>query len=147
MGTMEKRKLKKTWDLNSWKNFKILQQPNWPNAEKYNQIIKQLYDYPALIFPNEIVQLKQKLIEVADNKAFIIQGGECAESFKEFSEKSITNKLKILFQMATIISYGASIDTVKIGRMAGQYAKPRTSKLKLKMGFLYLFIEEIQLMM
>ena len=134
MGTMEKRKLKKTWDLNSWKNFKILQQPNWPNVEKYNQIIKQLYDYPALIFPNEIVQLKQKLIEVADNKAFIIQGGECAESFKEFSEKSITNKLKILFQMATIISYGASIDTVKIGRMAGQYAKPRTSKTEVKNG-------------
>ena len=88
---------------------------------------KELKNYPALIFPDQIKQVKHRLKQVANNKAFLLQGGECAESFKEFSEKSIKNKLKILFQMATIISYGASIDTVKIGRFAGQYAKPRSS--------------------
>jgi 3-deoxy-7-phosphoheptulonate synthase len=131
---MEKRKLKETWDLNSWKNFEILQQPNWPHISKYNQIVQKLYDYPSLIFKNQITQLKQRLIQVENNKAFLIQGGDCAESFKEFSEISIKNKLKILFQMATIISYGASIETVKIGRIAGQYAKPRTLQLETRDG-------------
>ena len=131
---MEKRKLKEIWDLNSWKNFEILQQPDWPHISKYNQIIQKLHTYPSLIFQNQITQLKQRLIQVENNKAFLIQGGECAESFKEFSEISIKNKLKILFQMATIISYGASIETVKIGRIAGQYAKPRTLQLETRDG-------------
>jgi len=131
---MEKRKLKENWNLNSWKNFEILQQPNWPHISQYNQIIQKLCSYPSLIFQNQITQLKQRLIQVENNKAFLIQGGECAESFKEFSENSIKNKLKILFQMATIISYGASIETVKIGRIAGQYAKPRTLQLETRSG-------------
>jgi 3-deoxy-7-phosphoheptulonate synthase len=122
---MEKRRLKK-WDLNSWVDFEVLQQPSWPNISEYNNVIKKLHSYPSIILPNQISQLKQRLIQVSDNKAFLIQGGDCAESFKEFSEINIKNKLKILFQMATIISYGASIDTVKIGRIAGQYAKPRS---------------------
>ena len=124
---MEKRKLNPTWNLDSWTKFKILQQPNWPDRSEYDSVIKELKNYPALIFPDQIKQVKHRLKQVANNKAFLLQGGECAESFKEFSEKSIKNKLKILFQMATIISYGASIDTVKIGRFAGQYAKPRSS--------------------
>tara|TARA_Y100001970_G_scaffold129662_1_gene159856 strand:+ start:7085 stop:8437 length:1353 start_codon:yes stop_codon:yes gene_type:complete len=124
---MEKRKLNPTWRLDSWQQFKILQQPNWPHKTKYENVITELQSYPALIFPDQITQVKHRLKQVAKNKAFLLQGGECAESFKEFSEKSIKNKLKILFQMATIISYGASIDTVKIGRFAGQYAKPRSS--------------------
>ncbi len=124
---MEKRKLNPTWNLDSWTKFKILQQPNWPDQSEYDSVIKELKNYPALIFPDQIKQVKHRLKQVANNKAFLLQGGECAESFKEFSEKSIKNKLKILFQMATIISYGASIDTVKIGRFAGQYAKPRSS--------------------
>ena len=124
---MEKRKLNPIWNLDSWTKFEILQQPNWPDQSEYNSVIKELKNYPALIFPDQIKQVKHRLKQVANNKAFLLQGGECAESFKEFSEKSIKNKLKILFQMATIISYGASIDTVKIGRFAGQYAKPRSS--------------------
>ena len=124
---MEKRKLNKLWNLKSWEKYQLLQQPSWPNLSEYQSIITELYQYPSLIFPDQINQLKYRLTQVQDNKAFLIQGGECAESFKEFSEDAIKNKLKILFQMATIISYGASIDTVKIGRFAGQYAKPRTS--------------------
>ena len=127
MGTMEKRKLNTNWNKNSWKNYKLLQQPIWPDESHYESIINILNEYPSLIFPDQINQLKYRLAQVHDGKAFLIQGGECAESFNEFSEESIKNKLKILFQMATIISYGASIDTVKIGRFAGQYAKPRTS--------------------
>ena len=124
---MEKRKLNKLWNRKSWEKYKLLQQPSWPNLSEYLSIIKELYQYTSLIFTDQINKLKYRLTQVHDNKAFLIQGGECAESFKEFSEDSIKNKLKILFQMATIISYGASIDTVKIGRFAGQYAKPRTS--------------------
>ena len=93
---MEKRKLKK-WDLNSWVDFEVLQQPSWPNISEYNNVIKKLHSYPSIILPNQISQLKQRLIQVSDNKAFLIQGGDCAESFKEFSEINIKNKLKILF--------------------------------------------------
>ena len=134
MGTMEKRKLNNNWNVNSWKNYKLLQQPTWPDEKKYNSVIKILHEYPSLIFPDQINQLKYRLTQVQEGKAFLIQGGECAESFKEFSEESIKNKLKILFQMATIISYGSSIDTVKIGRFAGQYAKPRTSLTETRNG-------------
>lgn len=121
---MEKRKFKQ--NINSWKDFEALQQPIWPNKSIYNNVIKKLYNYPPIILADRVDKLKIRLKQVADNKAFLIQGGDCAESFKEFSENNIKNKLKILFQMSTIISYGASIDTVKIGRIAGQYAKPRS---------------------
>jgi len=137
MGTMEKRKLNNNWNVNSWKNYKLLQQPIWPDEKRYNSVIKKLHEYPSLIFPDQINQLKYRLTQVQEGKAFLIQGGECAESFKEFSEQSIKNKLKILFQMATIISYGSSIDTVKIGRFAGQYAKPRTSLTETRNGITF----------
>ena len=131
---MEKTKLKNNWHINSWHEFQILQQPKWPNIDKYNKIIKKLCNYPSLILADEINILKKRLKKVGDGKAFLLQGGDCAETFKEFSESNIKNKLKILFQMATIISYGSSMDIVKVGRIAGQYAKPRTSNLEDRNG-------------
>ena len=125
---MEKREIKQ--NITSWKDFEVLQQPSWPDQSDYKAVIKKLYSYPPIILFDRVNKLKTRLEQVADNKAFLIQGGDCAESFKEFSEDNIKNKLKILFQMSTIISYGASIDTVKIGRIAGQYAKPRTSNFE-----------------
>tara|TARA_B100000700_G_scaffold62639_1_gene68980 strand:+ start:252 stop:1604 length:1353 start_codon:yes stop_codon:yes gene_type:complete len=127
---MEKTKLNKNWTTRSWKNFEILQQPKWPNIKNYNDIIKKLQQSPSLILQDEISTLKKRLIKVAEGKSFLIQGGDCAETFREFSENNIKNRLKILFQMATIISYGSEIDVVKIGRIAGQYAKPRTANLE-----------------
>ena len=134
---MENTKLKNKWNINSWEKFQILQQPNWPNIQKYNQVIDKLINYPSLILPDEINILKKRLKKVASGKAFLLQGGDCAETFKEFSENNIKNKLKILFQMATIISYGSSIDTIKIGRIAGQYAKPRTSNVETRGGITF----------
>ncbi len=127
---MEKRKIKNSID--SWKAYEALQQPVWPDKSGYNKVIEKLYSYPPIILSDRIDKLKTRLKQVENNKAFLIQGGDCAESFKEFSQHNIKNKLKILFQMATIISYGASIDTVKIGRIAGQYAKPRSSDFEIR---------------
>ena len=97
---MEKRKLNPTWNLDSWTKFKILQQPNWPDRSEYDGVIKELKNYPALIFPDQIKQVKHRLKQVANNKAFLLQGGECAESFKEFSEtffKSVDLGLENIF--------------------------------------------------
>ena len=127
---MEKTKLNPNWNINSWKNFEIAQQPIWPNTVAYNKIIKKISTCPSLIVVDEIKKLKKRLQKVADGKAFLLQGGDCAETFKEFSEENIKNKLKIFFQMSTIISHGSSMDIIKIGRIAGQYAKPRTSHLE-----------------
>jgi len=131
---MEKRELTKNWMPKSWKHFQILQQPKWPNLSKYENVLKQIDTFPSLIFVPEIISLKNRLKKVENGRAFLLQGGDCAETFKEFSEINIKNKLKILFQMSTIITYGTSIDVLKIGRIAGQYAKPRTSNLETRNG-------------
>ena len=131
---MEKRKFNINWDLNSWKNFKILQQPKWPDSKQYKNVLTQIKSLPPLILYHEINELKYRLKKVQNGKAFLLQGGDCAETFKEFSAINVKNKLKILFQMSTIIGYGSSLDVIKIGRIAGQYAKPRTSSLETKNG-------------
>jgi len=131
---MEERKLKNNINIDSWKNFQILQQPEWPSQQEYTNIIKKLSESPSLILYHEIIDLKKRLKKIESGEAFLLQGGDCAETFKDFSENNIKKKLEILFQMSTIISYGASIDIIKIGRMAGQYAKPRTLKLEERKG-------------
>ena len=131
---MEKKKLKNIININSWKNFEILQQPEWPDMQEYKKIIQKLKKAPSLILYDEIVSLKERLKKIEQGDAFLVQGGDCAETFKDFSEDNIKRKLEILFQMSTIISYGASIDVIKIGRIAGQYAKPRTLKMETRNG-------------
>ena len=131
---MEERKLKNNINIDSWENFEILQQPEWPNQKEYKNIIQKLSTSPSLILYHEIIDLKKRLSKIESGKAFLLQGGDCAETFKDFSENNIKKKLEILFQMSTIISYGASIDIIKIGRMAGQYAKPRTLNLEERKG-------------
>ena len=91
---------------------KILQQPLWPNQEQYLKIINKIKNYPQLVYPNEINNLKSELKDVARGKKFIIQGGDCAETFKNFSEDMIKNKLKILLQMSAIIKYSTSLKTI-----------------------------------
>jgi len=131
---MEERKLKNNINIDSWKKFQILQQPEWPSQLEYTNIIKKLSESPSLILYHEIIDLKKRLKKIESGEAFLLQGGDCAETFKDFSENNIKKKLEILFQMSTIISYGASIDIIKIGRMAGQYAKPRTLNLEERKG-------------
>ena len=104
----------------------IKQQPKWPNKKKYYDVINKIGTYPQLVFPNEIENLKSELTIISDKKGFIIQGGDCAETFRDFSEEMIKSKLKILLQMSAIIKYSTHLKTVNIGRIAGQYIKPRT---------------------
>ena len=116
----------KRWSKFSWKNHTAQQQPEWPNKNHYNDVIKEIETYPPLIFAKESDMLKQYLAEASEGKKFIIQGGDCAETFVDFNSKSIRDKLKILLQMSLIISHGASSNVIRIGRIAGQFAKPRT---------------------
>ena len=106
---------------------KVLQQPLWPNKKIYNQIIKDLCKYPNLVFPNEIIELKKELQEVARGNKFVIQGGDCAETFANFSDEVIKNKLKILLSMSAIVQFTTHKKVINIGRIAGQYFKPRTN--------------------
>ena len=91
---------------------KILQQPSWPNRQQYLKIISRIKQYPQLVYPNEINKLKLELKEVARGNKFIIQGGDCAETFKNFSEDLIKSKLKILLQMSAIIQYSTKLKIV-----------------------------------
>ena len=131
---MEERKLKNNINIKTWKNFKILQQPQWPSQKEYNDVINKLSVSPSLILYHEIIDLKERLKKVELGNAFLLQGGDCAETFKEFSENNIKKKLEKLFQISTIISYGASMDVIKIGRIAGQYAKPRSLNMEKRNG-------------
>ena len=143
---MEDRKLKNNINIKTWKNFKISQQPKWPSQKEYNDVIKKLSVSPSLILYHEIIDLKERLKKVERGNAFLLQGGDCAETFKEFSENNIKKKLEILFQISTIISYGASMDVIKIGRIAGQYAKPRSLNMEKETDYLFHHIEVIQSM-
>ena len=113
---------------NLWINKTIKQQPKWVDTNQFEQIIKQLHDYPNLVSVNEIKELRNHLSEVAQGRGFIIQGGDCAETFIDFSTESIKNKLKVLLQMSAIIQYITKINVIKIGRIAGQFFKPRTNE-------------------
>ena len=105
----------------------ISQHPKWPNKKHYNNVIQALREYPNLVFPNEIIALKKELLEVSLGNKFIIQGGDCAETFNNFNDEMIKNKLKILLQMSAIIQFTTKIRVTNIGRIAGQYIKPRTN--------------------
>ena len=117
----------KSWKINSWKKYQAFQQPNWPDQAIYNEVINKISDYPPLVFAKEIDSLKNQLNSASQGEAFVIQGGDCAETFNDFKADSIKNKLKILLQMAIIITHGAKFNVIKVGRIAGQFAKPRSS--------------------
>jgi len=112
----------------------ILQQPDWPNKKSYKKIIKDLKTYPNLVFPQEILELKETLKDVSTGKKFVIQGGDCAETFNNFNDEVIKNKLKILLQMSAIIQFTTKKKVINIGRIAGQYFKPRTKSYETRGG-------------
>ena len=110
-----------------WKTKHIKQQPDWGNKQQFNNIINQIANYPNLVSIDEINRLKTNLINVSQGPSFILQGGDCAETFTDFSSSMIKNKLKVLLQMSAIIHYSNKINVIKIGRIAGQYFKPRSN--------------------
>lgn len=116
-----------SWSKDSWRNKPILQQPNYQNINQLKEVEKQLASFPPLIFAGEAKQLKKELAQVAQGKAFLLQGGDCAESFRDFNAQTIKSTLKLLLQMAVVLTYAGSCPIVKVGRIAGQFGKPRSS--------------------
>jgi len=115
------------WNPNSWRDFPIVQQPEYPDKAQLKQVEKQLNSAPPLVFAEETRSLYKSLADVCEGKAFLLQGGDCAESFSDFSAANIRDTFKTLLQMAVVLTYGGKCPVVKIARMAGQYAKPRSS--------------------
>jgi 3-deoxy-7-phosphoheptulonate synthase len=116
-----------TWSPSSWRAFDAAQQPKWPSAERVEAVREQLAALPPLVFAGEVRALRDSLAEVAYGRAFLLQAGDCVESFHEFSAIAIREKLKIMLQMAAVLTYGATLPVVKVGRIAGQFVKPRSS--------------------
>ena len=120
-----------TWKPNSWRNYPVVQMPTYPDESKVNSVEAKLSFKPPLVFAGEVQALKKSLTLAEKGNAFILQGGDCAESFSQFSANSIRDTFKVLLQMSVILTYGSSIPIIKIGRIAGQFAKPRSSDVEI----------------
>ena len=116
-----------TWTVNSWRDKPIEQVPDYPDEAKLKGVEETLRGFPPLVFAGEARNLKSRLARVAEGKAFLMQGGDCAESFAEFHADNIRDTFKVLLQMATVLTFAGSCPIVKVGRMAGQFAKPRSA--------------------
>jgi len=116
-----------TWQPNSWREFPIKQVPEYPDLSSLKEVEETLGKRPPLVFAGEVQDLRKKLGDVANGKAFLLQGGDCAESFAEFSANNIRDSFKVILQMAVALTFGAGLPVVKVGRMAGQFAKPRSA--------------------
>jgi 3-deoxy-7-phosphoheptulonate synthase len=115
------------WTPSSWQEKPILQQPTYLNKDELNSVLGELKNYPPLVFAGEARSLKSQLADVAEGKAFLLQGGDCAESFSEFHATNIRDTFKALLQMSVVMTYAAGVPVVKVGRLGGQFAKPRSS--------------------
>ncbi|CAM3144496.1 phospho-2-dehydro-3-deoxyheptonate aldolase [Pseudoalteromonas atlantica] len=119
-----------SWNPNSWRELPILQQPQYPDQEELKTVESQLKSAPPLVFAEETRSLFKQLEDVCEGRAFLLQGGDCAESFSDFNAANIRDTFKTILQMAVVLTYGGKCPVVKIARMAGQYAKPRSADLE-----------------
>jgi 3-deoxy-7-phosphoheptulonate synthase len=115
--------------LDAWRDLPAAQQPPWPDAAALQSAASTLATMPPLVVASEVDQLRERLAAVAKGEAFLLQGGDCAETFQTSSQADVAGKVRVLLQMAVVLTYGASMPVVKLGRIAGQYAKPRSSDL------------------
>ena len=115
------------WTPEGWRSKPISQMPDYPDQAKLESVETKLRGYPPLVFAGEARRLTETLGQVAEGKAFLQQGGDCAESFAEFSANNIRDTFRVLLQMAVVLTFGAALPVVKVGRMAGQFAKPRSA--------------------
>lgn len=116
--------------LDYWRELEIKQQPNWPDAAAVAAASAEVAALPPLVFAGEVDQLRERLGAAARGEAFLLQGGDCAETFAGATADQIRNRVKTVLQMAVVLTYGASMPVIKMGRMAGQFAKPRSSDLE-----------------
>lgn len=122
------------WDKADWRNKPRVQMPDYTDANALAGVEAQLNQYPPLVFAGEARSLKAQLAEVSRGNAFLLQGGDCAESFSQFTADTIRDTFKVMLQMAMVLTYGAKVPVVKVGRMAGQFAKPRSAPTEVKNG-------------
>ncbi|MCK5192649.1 MAG: 3-deoxy-7-phosphoheptulonate synthase, partial [Desulfobulbaceae bacterium] len=115
------------WSKSSWQNFTALQQPNWPDQGEYQKAVDTISKLPPLVFAGEIRTLKKHLADCVEGRAFLLQGGDCSEDFSRCTAPGIRETLKVILQMAVVLSYAGGKPVIKVGRLAGQYAKPRSS--------------------
>ncbi|KAH7404048.1 hypothetical protein KP509_15G008400 [Ceratopteris richardii] len=123
-----------TWTVDSWKDKAIQMVPTYPDEAKLESILETLEGYPPLVFAGEARHLEEKLAEAAMGNAFLLQGGDCAESFKEFNAINIRDTFRVLLQMGVVLMFGGQMPVIKVGRMAGQFAKPRSNDHEEKGG-------------
>ncbi len=124
----------KKWTLNSWRKFPAKHIPEYQDQEELNTVLDKVSKFPPLVFAGESRNLKQELAKVAEGKAFLLQGGDCAESFAEFHPDNIRDTFKVILQMALVLTASATTPVVKIGRIAGQFSKPRSAPTETKDG-------------
>ncbi len=122
------------WDPNSWRDCPIRQVPVYPDVTRLEEMEARIGKYPPLVFAGEARRLKAHLALAAEGKAFVLQGGDCAESFSDFTANVIRDTFRVLLQMSVVLTFGASLPVVKMGRMAGQFAKPRSSDTETQNG-------------
>jgi 3-deoxy-7-phosphoheptulonate synthase len=120
----------RVWNKSDWRNKPRVQMPEYIDTAALKAAEAQLEKYPPLVFAGEARRLRDKLGQVAEGKAFLLQGGDCAESFSEFSADTIRDTFRVMLQMAVVLTYGAKCPVVKVGRMAGQFAKPRSADME-----------------
>ena len=118
------------WSPSSWRAYPAAQQPEWPEPASVDATLATLRALPPLVFAGEARELRASLAQVSEGKAFLLHVGDCAESFRELTAPYIRDSLKIMLQMATVLTYGAALPIVKLGRVAGQFAKPRSSPVE-----------------
>ena len=123
-----------SWSLESWRKLPIKHQPVYSDVEARLAVEKQIKIFPPLVFAGEARSLRSRLADAANGKAFLLQGGDCAESFAEFHPDHIRDTFRVLLQMAVVLTFGAALPVIKVGRMAGQFAKPRSSDFEVQGG-------------
>ncbi|XOF35437.1 MAG: class II 3-deoxy-7-phosphoheptulonate synthase [Candidatus Electrothrix sp. YB6] len=122
------------WTKSSWHTFPVLQQPNWPDEAQLNNVLQTISSLPPLVFAGEIRDLKSGLAKAVHGEAFLLQGGDCSEEFCRCTAPNIRDTLKVLLQMAVTLTYAGEKPVIKVGRIAGQYAKPRSSDTEMVDG-------------
>ena len=124
----------RVWSKSDWRSKPRVQMPEYPDRDKLEAVEARLGKYPPLVFAGESRRLRDELAKASRGEAFLLQGGYCAESFAEFSGDTIRETFKVMLQMAVVLTYGAKVPVIKVGRMAGQFAKPRSAPVEVKDG-------------
>jgi 3-deoxy-7-phosphoheptulonate synthase len=122
------------WEPTSWQSRAAAHQPDWPDAAELQQVLDELRRMPPLVFAGEARSLRESLAAVSRGEGFLLHAGDCAESFAEFTADNIRDKLKVILQMSVVLTYSTGVPTVKVGRIAGQFAKPRSSPVEKRDG-------------